>query len=143
MTDADDQEPTSPLLTFVAPRAFSAVWADNGLTDADQAALEWEVIADPETGASIAGTSGLRKMRFAAPGKGKSGGLRVCYVYFPGHGVVLLLLAYAKNVRANLGADDKKAANALIDAFAEALAAAKEARETATEPHPNATVKDM
>lgn len=142
MTDADNEETTSPLLTFIATRAFSSTWADNGLSDADQVSLECEIIADPKTGASIGGTRGLRKMRFAIPGKGKSGGMRVCYAYFPDHGAVLLLLAFAKNVRANLGADDKKAANALIDAFAKALDAAEEARQNATERHPNATVKD-
>lgn len=36
----------------------------------------------PETGDEIPGTGGVRKVRFAAQGKGKSGGVRVIYYFF-------------------------------------------------------------
>ena len=35
----------------------------------------------PKAGRIIQGTGGLRKVRFARPGKGKSGGTRVIYYY--------------------------------------------------------------
>ena len=56
----------------------------------------------------IAGTGGLRKMRFARPGGGKSGSLRVCYALLPDHGLVLLMMVYEKNAAADLTAADRR-----------------------------------
>lgn len=36
---------------------------------------------DPEAGDVISGGKGLRKLRFALPGRGKSGGVRIIYFY--------------------------------------------------------------
>ena len=49
-------------------------------------------------------TGGLRKIRFAAPGssRGNSGSYRVGYAHFPKPGLVLLLLAWAKNEKDDL-----------------------------------------
>lgn len=60
------------------------------------------IAANPEAGAKIPGTSGLRKMRWRAKGSGKSGGARVIY-YFRDLNMPLLLLAvYPKNHIAQL-----------------------------------------
>jgi len=47
-------------------------------------------------GRVIQGTGGLRKVRIARPGKGKSGGARVIYYYHNEDKPILLLLIYAK-----------------------------------------------
>ena len=59
----------------------------------------------------MAGTGGLRKLRFASPSRsgGKSGGFRVCYAWVAEAATVVLLLIYPKNELENLTADDKKA----------------------------------
>lgn len=44
--------------------------------------LQIELLLSPETGDVIQGTGGLRKVRVAAKGKGKKGGVRVIYYYF-------------------------------------------------------------
>ena len=43
------------------------------------------------------GTGGLRKMRFAFEGAGKSGSVRECYVDFVIHETVYLITVYPKN----------------------------------------------
>jgi hypothetical protein len=56
----------------------------------------------PETGDVIEGTGGVRKMRFARSGSGKSGGVRVIYYYYNETHPILLLDIYGKNAKDNL-----------------------------------------
>ena len=65
---------------------------------------------NPEAGKVIAGTGGLRKLRFdrIEDRIGKRGGVRVCYVHFPGHAIVLLVAAYGKNEKDDLTPIEKK-----------------------------------
>ncbi len=75
----------------------------------------------PTAGQIIQGTGGLRKVRFARPGRGKSGGARVIYYYHDKHKPILLLLIYAKadqeNITAEQKAQLKKYVNEIIDEF--------------------------
>jgi hypothetical protein len=60
------------------------------------------IAADPLAGDLVAGTGGARKLRHAARGKGKSGGVRTIH-YFGGDDVpVFLLGVYDKASKANL-----------------------------------------
>jgi hypothetical protein len=75
----------------------------------------------PKAGRIIQGTGGLRKVRIAQPGKGKSGGTRVIYYYHNENKPILLLLIYAKadqdNMTAVQKAQLKKHVDAIIDEF--------------------------
>jgi len=62
----------------------------------------------PKAGRIIKGAGGLRKVRIARPGKGKSGGTRVIYYYHNEGNPILLLLIYAKAAQDNL-TDGQKA----------------------------------
>lgn len=56
----------------------------------------------PKAGRVIAGTGGLRKVRVARVGRGKSAGTRVIYYYHNEDKPILLLLIYAKAKQDNL-----------------------------------------
>ncbi len=75
----------------------------------------------PKAGRVIQGTGGLRKVRIARPGTGKSGGTRVIYYYHNENKPILLLLIYAKadqeNMTAAQKAQLKKHVDAIIDEF--------------------------
>lgn len=75
----------------------------------------------PKAGRIIQGTGGLRKVRFARPGKGKSGGARVIYYYHDDTKPILSLLIYAKSDQDNLTdaqkSQLKKNVNAIVDEF--------------------------
>jgi hypothetical protein len=62
----------------------------------------------PEKGDVIAGTGGLRKLRWALAGRGKRGGSRVIYYYHRPEWQVLLITAYAKNEKEDLSPKEKK-----------------------------------
>jgi hypothetical protein len=62
----------------------------------------------PNAGDVIPGAGGARKLRWAAKGKGKRGGARLIYVYVVIASRVYLIRCYAKNVKTDLTADEKK-----------------------------------
>ena len=65
------------------------------------------VAEDPERGVLMRGTGGVRKVRFARAGKGKSGGFRVVY-FFHDIGMPLYLLTiFAKSGKSNLTAEER------------------------------------
>lgn len=78
-------------------------------------------------GDEIPGTGGVRKLRFALQGKGKSGGVRVIYYFFDEQNPLYALLLYSKNEQANLSPDQKRAV-ASIAAAIKAEAKAKRTR---------------
>jgi hypothetical protein len=71
-------------------------------------ALAAYLIDHADAGDVIPGAGGARKLRWAAKGKGKRGGARIiyCYVVLAAH--IYLLRCYAKNVRTDLTAGEKK-----------------------------------
>lgn len=89
------------LQTVVETKAFAAD-ARRLLTELErQALIEW-LAANPQAGDLIPGTGGARKVRWAAKGKGKSGGVR-SITYFGGYDVPLFLLAiFGKGEKSNL-----------------------------------------
>ncbi|MGH7194726.1 MAG: hypothetical protein ACREJM_14500 [Candidatus Saccharimonadales bacterium] len=112
------QRPGSWLLNFVELRPFTRRWTELKLDDeGDLAALQLQIMRAPTSGPVIRGTSGLRKLRFSPPSWriGKSGALRVAYVYFADFGVVLLAAVYPKNVKADLTAAEKARINVAIE----------------------------
>jgi mRNA-degrading endonuclease RelE of RelBE toxin-antitoxin system len=56
----------------------------------------------PEMGVIIVGSGGLRKVRWAAQGRGKRGGVRVIYYWAVEQDRLLMLLMYSKSERDDL-----------------------------------------
>jgi hypothetical protein len=88
-------------MMFVESPWFSH-WREEHLDDEAFRTLQNLLILNPESGASIAGSGGLRKLRIALPGRGKRGGARLIYYWRTGEERFYLLLAYAKNVQDDL-----------------------------------------
>lgn len=78
------------------------------LTDDEYADFQSALAVNPLAGDVIEGTSGLRKVRVAARGKGKRGGARVIYYYVSDAAQIRLLLIYAKGRKDDLSADEKR-----------------------------------
>lgn len=57
---------------------------------------------NPEAGDIVPESGGIRKVRWAAQGRGKRGGFRVIYYFHSETFPLFLLTVYAKNQRANL-----------------------------------------
>lgn len=68
----------------------------------------------PEAGDIVPGAGGVRKVRWAASGRGKRGGARVIYYYHSDELPLFLLTAYAKNVQADLTMGQKQAMAKLV-----------------------------
>jgi hypothetical protein len=64
---------------------------------------------DPECGELMRGTGGVRKVRVALAGRGKSGGARVIYYFYSGKLPLFALTVFAKNERANLTLAERNA----------------------------------
>lgn len=79
---------------------------------------------NPLAGDEIPGTGGVRKVRFAASGRGKRGGARIVYYYLDERIPLYALLAYAKSDQPDLTPDERRTVAALAAAL---KATAKEA----------------
>jgi mRNA-degrading endonuclease RelE of RelBE toxin-antitoxin system len=78
------------------------------LKDEDYRELQSHLIRFPDAGALIRGSGGVRKVRWGAGAKGKSGGVRVIYYWVNADDQILLLTIYGKNEKADLSAADLK-----------------------------------
>lgn len=91
--------------------------ADALLSSADRANLINTLSADPKAGALVPGLGGIRKLRFAPEGRGKSGAFRVIYYLLDDETPILALLLYAKNEQANLTPEQRKRLLQAVEAF--------------------------
>lgn len=110
-------------MTFIQTASFVAAFRRLRLTDDDLRALERTLIEGPDAGQVMARTGGVRKIRFAPPShaKGKRGGFRICYAWFPAYGTIGLFLIYPKNQQDTLTADDEKMCRLLVQRMQAAL----------------------
>ncbi len=84
-----------------------------GLRSSEHQAIVDAVAANPRRGDEIRGSGGVRKIRFAGRGKGKSGGYRAVTAYFGPDAPVYLVALLSKGERANFSAAEIAAFKAL------------------------------
>lgn len=106
---------------FVMLPEFDKNWASMGLNDNDLRRLQEELLFNPEKGDVMQGTGGLRKLRFAFEGQGKSGGVRICYVDFVIYKSIYLITAYPKSEKENLSKNERKSIAKMIKALESTL----------------------
>ena len=85
------------VFSFVETQLFSRL-VQEYLTDQEYLQLQGELIRNPEAGTVVRGSGGVRKLRWAAAGRGKRGGYRVIYFVRRTKGVIWMLTIYPKNV---------------------------------------------
>jgi mRNA-degrading endonuclease RelE of RelBE toxin-antitoxin system len=81
---------------------------DGLLSDDEFAMFQGFLFSNPKAGAVIQGTGGLRKVRWAIQGRGKSGGVRVIYFYVTAAAEIRLIAIYRKGIKDDLNAAEKK-----------------------------------
>jgi hypothetical protein len=117
-------------MEFLDAPAFTRYVSDY-LTDDDYRELQRRLAAAPEQGDVIPGTGGFRKLRWTDPrrGKGRRGGLRVIYYYFPGEHQIWLITLYDKDEASDLTPKERQALRSAIEIELGARQAAKLAKQ--------------
>jgi hypothetical protein len=87
-----------------------------GVDDAQMRQIERTLAQAPEAHPGMRGLRGVRKARFALPGRGKSGGGRIIY-YVALREAIYLMTAYPKNERDDLSPDQRRAILTLIESL--------------------------
>jgi hypothetical protein len=99
-----------------------------GVTEAERLAIVDLVAADPKTGDLMEGTAGARKLRFAAKGKGKSGGYRVITFFAAEDVPVFLLDIFAKGEKVNLSKAERNELKGVLNMLADEWRASAKAK---------------
>lgn len=95
--------------TEIFAKSKEGIFDEDSLLDLQIALLE-----NPASGKLIPGGGGLRKLRWAASGRGKRGGARVIYYWISDENLIFLLLAYKKNRQEDLTSEQLKILTRLL-----------------------------
>ena len=93
--------------TVVETPAYLA-HAERLFTPAERIAIVDRIATDPECGVLIPRGGGIRKVRFAFGGRGKSGGARVVYFLAGEQLPIFLLTVFAKNEKSDLSPKERE-----------------------------------
>ena len=88
------------------------------MADSTREALVDYLAVNPTAGVLIPDTGGARKVRFARPGGGKRSGFRAVYYYHNETVPILLLAAFAKNVRVDLSPSERAGLKLILAEYA-------------------------
>ena len=72
------------------------------MSDEEYRGLQNTLAEDPECGDLIKGGGGIRKVRHAMQGRGKSGGVRAVYYWLKDRHQIYMLVVYPKSEKDNL-----------------------------------------
>ena len=87
------------------------------ISDEDYHLLQLELAIRPESGDLIKHSGGIRKKRWSASGRGKSGGIRIIYYHIDTSNQIYMLFAYPKNEADDLSQDQIKQLRHLVQEY--------------------------
>lgn len=93
---------------FIETPSFTKKWFTLGFTDENLSELQQLLVSNPDAGDTMIGTGGLKKIRYAFDGRGKSSSVRICYVDFAAFEKTYLIQVFSKNQKSNLSESEKK-----------------------------------
>lgn len=102
----------------VETQTFNKAAADAGMSGDEVVRLKVFLSENPDAGDLIVGTGGARKVRFAKPGRGKSGGYRVVTYYTDEDIPVFLMDVYAKGEKIDLSPRERVELKKELESFA-------------------------
>lgn len=105
------------------------------LSDKDRLELIEFLAKNPESGVTMQGTGGVRKLRWARPGKGKSGGVRVIYYYYNETIPLFALNVFAKSEKINLTGDEKNTLKKITSQIVEEYKKEAAKNDKSRKPH--------
>ncbi len=108
----------SRFITVVETRSFIAA-AGACMTDIERTAAIGMIAEDPGCGVLVRGGGGIRKVRFAVGGRGKSGGVRIVYYFHCERVPVFLLTVFAKNEKSDLSGTELRQLSSLAKGLAQ------------------------
>jgi len=85
------------MFSFIETRLFTQLVQDY-LSDEEYLRVQLKLAQNPEAGAVVRGSGGVRKLRWRAPGRGKRGGYRIIYYIYRPKKVIWMLTIYPKSV---------------------------------------------
>ena len=85
------------------------------MSDENYREFQRALVADPECGAIIRHSGGLRKARWTGAGRGKRGGVRAIYYWAPAREILLMLLVYGKNEQDDLTHEQLRTLKSLVE----------------------------
>jgi len=106
---------------FVYTQKFDREWRSIGLNDDDLLLLELFLLENPTAGRIMQGTGGIRKLRWALPDGGKSGGVRVLYIDFIVSEKICIFDLFPKAEKENLTQAEKTALKQIVKTIGEEL----------------------
>ena len=98
---------------------FTKEWKNLGFDDDALSGLQNIILDDPKAGNLIQGTGGVRKLRFAFVGKGKSGSCRIIYADYASYEIVYLIAAYKKSDKETLTKNERNEIKKLLQKIKE------------------------
>lgn len=105
--------------TVIETHSYRRAADQAGMTEDERLRLNNLLAESPMAGELIQGTGGARKLRFAKPGKGKSGSYRIITYYAAEDVPVFIMDVYAKGEKINLSAAEKAELKKILSSVAE------------------------
>lgn len=106
--------PNEKPVSIVEVEPFKRV-VSSVLTEDELEEFKYFIASHPESGDLIRGTGGVRKVRWAPKGIGKSGGVRIIYYFHDLDMPLFLITAYKKSRKVSLTKQQRNQMSTLVD----------------------------